>query len=61
MLVYGKCESFVMQMLDVCVLCSSCGNSQCCVLNDLQVVHAGRGCQRRPYGRYSRAGVINTL
>ena len=33
---YGKCESFVMQMLDVCVF---------------QFVNAGRGCQRRPYGR----------
>ena len=25
MLVYGKCECFVMQMLYVCVLCASCG------------------------------------
>ena len=31
MLVYGKCECFVMQMLYVCVLCVSCGSSQCCV------------------------------
>ena len=51
MLVYGKCECFVMQMLYVCVLCASCGSSQCCVLHDLQFVNAGRGCQRRPYGR----------
>ena len=36
MLVYGKCECFVMQMLYVCVLCVSC-------LNDLQFVNAGRG------------------
>ena len=36
MLVYGECECFVMQMLDVCVLCASCGSSQCCVLHDLQ-------------------------
>ena len=36
MLVYGKCECFVMQMLYVSVLCSSCGSSQCCVLHDLQ-------------------------
>ena len=35
MLVYGECECFVMQMLYVCVLCTSC-SSQCCVLNDLQ-------------------------
>ena len=49
-LVYRKCECFVMQMY-VCVLCASCGRSQCCVLNDLQFVNAGRGCMRRPYGR----------
>ena len=30
-LVYGKCECFVMHMLYVCVLCVSCGSSQCCV------------------------------
>ena len=29
MLVYGKCEYLVMQMLYVCVLCASCGSSQC--------------------------------
>ena len=52
MLVYGECECFVMQMLYVCVLCASCGSSQCCVLHDLQFVNAGRGCNRRP----SRAG-----
>ena len=34
-----------------CVLCSSCGSSQCCVLHDLQFVNAGRGCNRRPYRR----------
>ena len=43
MLVYVKCECFVMQMLYVCVVCASCGSSQCCVLNDLQFVNAGRG------------------
>ena len=46
--VYGKCECFVMQMLYVCVLCASCGSSQCCIL---QFVNSGRGCKRRPYGR----------
>ena len=51
MLVYGKYECVVMQMLYVCVLCLSCGNSQCCILHDLQFVNAGRGCKRRPYGR----------
>ena len=50
-LVYGKCECFVMQMLYVCVLCASCGSSQCCVLHDLQFGNVGRGCKRRPYGR----------
>ena len=43
MLVYGKYECFVMQMLYVCVLCASCGTSQCCILHDLQFVNAGRG------------------
>ena len=46
MLVYGESECFVMQMLYVCVLCASCGSSQCCVLHDLQFVNAGRGCHR---------------
>ena len=49
MFVYGNCECFV-QMLYVCVLCTSCGSSQCCILHDLQFVNAGRGCKRRPYG-----------
>ena len=39
MLVYKKCEYFVMQMLYVCVLCASCGSSQCCVLHNLQFVN----------------------
>ena len=43
MLVYGEC--FVMQMLYVCVLCASCGSSQCSVLHDLQFVN------RQPYRR----------
>ena len=42
---------FVMQMLYVCVVCTSCGSSRCCFLHDLQFVNAGRGCKRRPYGR----------
>ena len=40
MLVYGKYECFVMQMLYVCVLCAFCGSSQCCILHDLQFVNA---------------------
>ena len=51
MLVYGKYECFVLQMMYVCVLCASCGISQCCILHDLQLVNAGRGYKRRPYGR----------
>ena len=51
MLMYGKYECFIMQMLYVCVLCASRGSSQCCILLDLQFVNAGRGCKRRPYGR----------
>ena len=31
MLVYGKYECFIMDMLYVCVLCASCGSSQCCM------------------------------
>ena len=50
-LMYEKYECFVMQMLYVCVLCASCGRSQCCFLHDLQFVLAGRGCKRRQYGR----------
>ena len=37
MLVHGECECFVMQMLYVCVLCASCGSSQCCVLHELSL------------------------
>ena len=45
MLVGGECECFVMQMLYVCVLCTSCGSPQCCVLHHLQFVNAGRSMQ----------------
>ena len=45
---YGKSECFVMQMY-VCVLSASRGSSQCCILNDLQFVNAGRECKRGPY------------
>ena len=38
MLVYGKSEYFVMQMFYACVLCVSCGSSQCCIVHDLQWV-----------------------
>ena len=36
MIVYGKYECFLMQMFSVCVLCASCGSSQCWILHDLQ-------------------------
>ena len=48
MLVYGKYECFVMQMLYVCVLCASCGSSQFCILHDMQFVNAGCCCLPRP-------------
>ena len=51
MLVYWNYEYFVMQLLYGCVLCASCGSSQYCILHDLPIVNAGRGCKRRPYGR----------
>ena len=51
MLVYAKCECFVMQLFLVCVLFASCGRSQCCILHDFPFVNAGRGCKKRPYGR----------
>ena len=57
MLVYGECECFDMQLLYVCILSTSCGSSQCCVLHDLQFVNAGRGCNRRPY----RRGILSLL
>ena len=64
--VWGGGECFVMQMLYVCVLCASCGSSQCCVLHDLQFVNAGQGCNKDAIGdhteeAYSRAGLITAL
>ena len=47
----GARVCFVMQMSYVCILCASCGSSQCCVQHDLQFVNAGRGCNMRPYRR----------
>ena len=49
MLVYGRYECLVMQMLYVCDLCASCDSSQYCILHDLQYVNVGRGCKSRPY------------
>ena len=50
-LVYGKYECFVVQMLYVCVLCAYGGSSQCCILHALNFVNAGEGCKRRPNGK----------
>ena len=50
-LVYGKCECFVMQILYVCVLCASCDSLQCYVLHYLQFVNANPGCKRLPNAR----------
>ena len=47
MLVYGKCECFVMQMLYVCVLCL------------LMLVEDARGDHMEE--AYSRAGLITAL
>ena len=46
MLVYWKYECFVMQMLYICVLCASCGSSQCYILNNVHFIDAGRGWKR---------------
>ena len=44
MLVYGRYECFVMQMLYVCVLWASCSSSQYCILHDFPFVNAGCCC-----------------
>ena len=62
MLVYGECECFVMQMLYVCVLCASCGSSQCCVCMTcslLMLVEDAIGDHTEE--AYSRAGLITAL
>ena len=47
MLVYGKCECFVMHVVCLCLVCIMW---QFSLLHDLQFVDAGRGCKRQPYG-----------
>ena len=62
MLVYGKCECFVIRTLYVCVLCASCGSSQCYVLHGLQLlmlVEVAIGDHTEE--AYSRAGLITAL
>ena len=58
MLVYGKCECFVMQMLYVCVLCASC--AVCCMTCSLLIlVEDARGDHMGE--AYSRAGLMTAL
>ena len=60
MLVYGKYESFAMQMLYVCVLCASCGNSQFCMtFRLLMLVEDARGDHMEE--AYSRSGIMTAL
>ena len=60
MLVYGKCECFVMQMLYVCVLCASCGSSQFCMTCSLlMLVEDARSNHMEE--TYSRSGLITAL
>ena len=59
MLLYGKCECFIMQVLEVCVLFASCGSSQCSILHNfslLILVEDARGDHMEE--AYSRAGLL---
>ena len=59
MLVYGKYECFVMQMY-ACVLCASCGSSQCCMTCSLlMLVENARGDHMKE--AYSRASLMTAL
>ena len=60
MIVYGKCDRFVVQMVYVCLLCTSCGSSQCCVLHDLQLLVEDARCNHMEKA-YSRAGLMTAL
>ena len=60
MLTYGERECFIMQMLYVCVLCASCGSSQCCkICSLLMLVEDARDDHREE--EYSRAGLMTAL
>ena len=62
MLVYGKYECFVMHMLYVCILCATCGSSQCCILHDLQFVNVVEDAiGDHMEDAYSRAGLMTAL
>ena len=59
---YGKYECFVMQMLYVCVLCTSCGSSQCsfCMtFRLLMLVDDARSDHREE--AYSRSGLMTAV
>ena len=57
---YGKYECFIMQMLYVCVLCISCGSSQCCMTcNLLMLVKDARGDHMEE--AYSRVSLMTAL
>ena len=59
---YGECECFIMQMLYVCVLCASCGSSQCCILHDLSLLLLVEDAiSDHTEGAYSRASLITAL
>ena len=60
MLVYGECECFVMQMLHVCVLCASCGNSAFCMTCSLLMLDED-AIGDHTEEAYSRAGLITAL
>ena len=60
MLVYGECECFVMQILYVCVLCASCGSSQCCMTCSL-LMQVEDAIGDHTEEAYSRAGLITAL
>ena len=62
MLVYGECECFVMQMLYVCVLCTSCSSLNaafCMTCSLLMLVEDAIGDHTEE--AYSRAGLITVL
>ena len=62
MLVYGKCECFVMQVLYVCVLCASCAvlnAAFCMTCSLLMLVEDAIGDHTEE--AYSRAGLITAL
>ena len=61
-LVYGKCECFVMQMLYICVLCASgavLNAAFCMTCSLLMLVEDTRGDHMEE--AYSRAGLITAL